>query len=289
MKQINEDDITRVKQFFRRRPKAHIRLASDQLGMSFGKIWTILRKNLNWKPYRPHLGQILSQANMDSRLAACRFWISFPEAWFEKVLWSDEKWFVLNQSPNRKNEVIWAPENPNTVVQCKKAHGAKVMAWVGMIDGKVLPVHWFVGSVDGPAYLDMLRRIVWPAVKGLATRRNYYFQQDGASPHVTEEVMEFLRSKFGDRIISRKSEHHWPPYSPDLNPLDFSFWSQAMAHVTRVEPTNIRDLKMCVEDFAINFEEEKARSLARHTRYRAELCFSVGGGHFEQLDKKKRQ
>ena len=141
----------------------------------------------------------------------------------------------------------------------------------------------------GEAYIDMLKTVVCPAVKGLATSRNYWYQQDRASPQMTEEVIDFLRSKFGNRIISRKSEHHWPPYSPDLNPLDFSFWSQAMAHVTRVEPTNIRDLKMCVEDFAINFEEEKARSMARHTRYRAELCVSVGGGHFEQLVKKKRQ
>ena len=136
------DDITRVKEFFNRRPKAHIRLASDQLGMSIGKVWNILRKSLKWKPYRPHLGQILSPANKESRLAACMFWLTFTEEWFEKVCWSDEKWFVLHQSPNCKNDVKWAPENPNTVVQCKKAHGAKVMAWVGMVDGKVLPVHW---------------------------------------------------------------------------------------------------------------------------------------------------
>ena len=59
----------------------------------------------------------------------------------------------------------WAPENPNTVLQCEKAHGAKVMAWVGMVDGKVLPVHWFEGSVDGDVYLDMLKTMVWPAAQ----------------------------------------------------------------------------------------------------------------------------
>ena len=93
----------------------------------------------------------------------------------------------------------WAPENPNTVVQCKKAHGAKVMAWVGMVDGKVLPVYWFEGSVDGEAYLDMLRTVVWPAVRSRSTHRSYWFQQDaedGASTHVTGDVMDFLRSKF---------------------------------------------------------------------------------------------
>ena len=43
--------------------------------------------------------------------------------------------------------VVWGLENPDVVVPCKKAHGAKVMAWVGIVDGQVLPVHWFSGSV----------------------------------------------------------------------------------------------------------------------------------------------
>ena len=186
---------------------------------------------------------------------------------------------------NRKNDVIWGPENPNQVVPCKKAHGAKVMAWVGIVDGKVLPVHWFQGSVDGPSYLGMLQNIVWPAIKGRATRREYWFQQDGASPHCTAEVLAFLASKFGDRVISRQTEHHWLPYSPDLNPLDFSFWSQAMAHVVRCEPSTLQELKEVVEDFAINFDPEKAKSMARHTRRRAQLCVQQAGGHFEHLVK----
>ena len=105
---------------------------------------------------------------------------------------------------------------------CNKAHGAKVMAWVGIVDGQVLPVHWFQGSVDG---------LTW---QSRATRRHFWFQQDSASPHCTD--CTFLASKIGDRVISRRTEHHWPPYSPDLNPLDFSFWSQAMAHAVRCEP-----------------------------------------------------
>ena len=85
---------------------------------------------------------------MESRLAACNFWLTFAEEQFERILWSDEKWFVLEQAPSGKNDVFWAPMNPNVVVPCKKAHGAKAMAWVGILDGKALPVHWFQGSVD---------------------------------------------------------------------------------------------------------------------------------------------
>ena len=54
-----------------------------------------------------------------------------------------------------------------------KAHGQKLMAWVGLVDGKSLPVHWFHGSVNSDAYLKMLKTVMWPAVKARATRQQY--------------------------------------------------------------------------------------------------------------------
>ena len=80
----------------------------------------------------------------------------------------------------------------------------------------------------------------------------------------------------------------WPPYSPDLSPLDFSLWGQALAHVVRCQPKTIDELKAIVNDFAVNLGEEKIRSMARHTRKRAELCCQVRGGHFEHLMQKKQ-
>ena len=105
---------------------------------------------------------------------------------------------------------------------------------------------------------------------------------------MTKDCLDFIKSKFGDRVISHNTEHHWPPYSPDLSPLDFSLWGQAMAHVVRCQPKTIDELKAIVNDFAVNMGEEKIRSMARHTRKRAELCCQVRGGHFEHLMKKKQ-
>ena len=139
------NNIEAVKKFFEQNPKLYIREAARVLGLSYGAIWIILRKNLKWRAYRPHLTQCLSPANKESRLAACTFWLTFEEEWFQRVIWSDEKWFVLKQSPNKQICRYWAPSNPHTVIECKKAHGEKVMAWVGTVDGRILPVVWFQG------------------------------------------------------------------------------------------------------------------------------------------------
>ena len=78
--------------------------------------------------------------------------------------------------------------------------------------------------------------------------------------------MEFLHSKFGNRIISRNSEHSWPPNSPNLSCLDFSFWSVVTTHIIQCEPKTLQELKELVEDFARNMDEDMVRRMARHTR-----------------------
>ena len=61
--------------------------------------------------------------------------MSFDESWFERIIWTDEKWFVLRSPPHSQNDRYWAPANAHEVVECKKAHDEKIMAWVGSVYG----------------------------------------------------------------------------------------------------------------------------------------------------------
>ena len=132
---------------------------------------------------------------------------------------------------------------------CRFQGDSKVMAWVAIVDGRVLEVRWMVDeegrnvSVNGERYCSMIADHVWPEVRGRARRNQYWWQQDGATSHMTKDVLEFLLDKFNGRLISRRSEIFWPPYSPDLNVLDYWFWSFAMVHIRRVQPETIDELK----------------------------------------------
>ena len=115
---------------------------------------------------------------------------------------------MLNQSPHSQNDIYWSPFNRHELVECKKAHGEKAMAWVGIIDGRCLPVAWFDGSVNGKVYLEkVLKDTVLQNVKRVATRKKYWFQQDGANCHVTAQCLSFFRLNFRDRIITQYSVH----------------------------------------------------------------------------------
>ncbi len=50
-------------------------------------------------------------------------------------------------------------------------------------------------------------------------KRRAYFQQDGARAPVCGDTLEFLGNFFHDRLISWKTEPHWPADSPGLSNL----------------------------------------------------------------------
>ena len=57
----------------------------------------------------------------------------------------------------------------------------------------------------------------------LNTRRDMWFQHDGALAHSAINVREWLNSHFNGRWIGCGGVIAWPPRSPDMNPLDFFY------------------------------------------------------------------
>ena len=71
-------------------------------------------------------------------------------------------------------------------------------AWVGIVGGRVLPIHRFDGNVTAEAYLSMLKDVVWPAVK---RKKDLRFQTDGARVYATYDVLDFLQKKLMDELF----------------------------------------------------------------------------------------
>jgi len=94
-------------------------------------------------------------------------------------------------------------------------------------------------TVTGASYLAMVKEVL-PEVRGRASQRRCWWQQDGAGVHCTDAVINFLNAKFHGRVITRRGEHPWPPFSPDLSPLDYYFWGFINAEVWRQNPNKRR-------------------------------------------------
>ena len=75
-------------------------------------------------------------------------------------------------------------------------------------------------KVNGQYYRDvLLMRGLLPDIREMS--EFYIFQQDGAPAHRAPVTVELLTNSTPDFIPPTV----WPPNSPDLNPVDYKFWS----------------------------------------------------------------
>ena len=65
----------------------------------------------------------------------------------------------------------------------------------------------------------MIQEYLLPQLEDL-DMTNFWFQQDGATPHTARETLAILSAAFPGRLISRFSDVPWPP---DSTPPDLSY------------------------------------------------------------------
>ncbi len=271
-----------IQQEMDQHPQTSIRREARKLDFSYYTTQKTMKHDLKLKPYKLHRCQELTENHKFQRLNFCH-WISQTNMDPQKIIFSDEKWFHLRPHHNRQNTRVWSTTNPFLYDDSIKQGSEKVMCWAGVVDGRVLPIVWFSAgeSVDSKKYLGLLKNKLWPAVSETATIRNYYYQQDGAPPHCSNECLAFLAEKFPERVISRRTEHAWPAHSPDLSPLDYWFWGEMDAVVTHNKPEDLQSLKKLINRTAKRISEERVRRAVANFSRRVEKCADRMGGHFE--------
>ena len=70
--------------------------------------------------------------------------------------------------------------------------------------------------------MDLLQQSLWPEVRHIATRREYWYQQNGAEPYAIALMIAWISctERFQTaRLISRRTEHAWPAHSPWPQPI----------------------------------------------------------------------
>ena len=114
-------------------------------------------------------------------------------------------------------------------------------------------------------------------------RVRFYFQQDVAPPHATKLALDWLKSNFNNRVISRKTDFEWAPHSPDLSPPDFFLWGYLKDRVYKTNPRTISALKTNIQTEIEAIDEETCRAGMSNFIRRMEMCQQQEGGHLEQL------
>ena len=116
-------------------------------------------------------------------------------------------------------------KNPNVIIE-KPIHPQRVTVWCGFWYRSIIGPFFFENeqiadvTVNDVRYRAMLNEFLCPKIEE-DDIDDIWFQQDGATCHTANVTINFLRTVFENRIISRNPDIDWPPWNCDLTLLDY--------------------------------------------------------------------
>ncbi|KAI6661465.1 hypothetical protein LOD99_13338 [Oopsacas minuta] len=114
-------------------------------------------------------------------------------------------------------------------------------SWCAFFEKGIIGPYFFeengvTTSINSERYIVMLERFLADLKRLFPSNWQMWFQQDGATHHAAQKSLDWLRVDFKSRIIIRKCEIEWPPYSLDLSPQIFSCGAILKTGYTRTTP-----------------------------------------------------
>lgn len=275
-----------------RSPKKSIRRRSQELDIPRESVRRILIMDLNLYPYRIQIKQKLTQGDRNKRVIMCDWFcekIDVDPDFLDDLWFSDEAHFLLSGHVNSKNCIFWGTAPPEDVLE-RPLHSVKCTAWVAISKHGIIGPFWFEDenersvTVNTERYLEVLKKF-WNTLgrRVGVIREEQWFQQDGATPHTSNQTLAWLRQRFPDRLISRRCDPEWAPHSPDLNPPDFYLWGYLKDHVYENNPQTIGDLKAAITAKIRAIPREECVRVIDNFARRIQECLRRRGGHLEHI------
>lgn len=223
------DNVERVEEFYSDNPRSSLRRASQALDIPVTSLRRIMKTKLKLYPYKIQVFQEITDYDMQMRLKFADTMISrilSRSIRTNKIWFSDEAHFWLSGYVNKQNYRFWAKENPR-IFETTCMEPQRISVWCAICEEGIFGPVFIDQTVNGERYLRLLRERFIPYAQGMNAVDRYWFMQDGANPHRTIDVLDFLDEHFTGRVLGldypmrHDGGIDWPPYSPDLNPCDF--------------------------------------------------------------------
>ena len=268
-----------------RNPRRSMRKMARDFGVSSRTIRRVVHDQLGLKSLKRRKVHMLTKSIREKRLQRSRILLSrAAESVVDKILFSDEKLFTIEEVTNSQNDRIVStsvkdiPEEVRFIPKCQKP--ASVMVWGG-ISANSRTNLIFVPSgvkINSKTYRDLiLETEVKSAGHKLFRNSNWIFQQDGAPAHTANVTQQWFR----DKKIEFISKEEWPPSSPDLNPMDYSVWSILEEKACAKSHLNNDSLKASLQREWLKIPQDHFRRAVSQFRTRLQAVVTKKGGYIE--------
>lgn len=197
-----------------------------------------------------------------------------PEQW-KRVVWTDETRFTLRNANGRTR--VWRyPREERHIdrfsVESERSGRVSIMMWAAICWGGKSAIVFVDGTLTGAYYLhDILQPVGIPFAQQ-AVGQNFLWMDDNARPHRAAIVSNWMRNN-GVQCIE------WPPYSPDMNPIEHAWDELGRAVMRRTPPpSNLEELRYAIAVEWDALPMRKIRRLLSSMRSRCDSVINAAGG-----------
>lgn len=271
-----------IRERIRRNPCRTQKKLALQTNISRISVNRILKYDLKLKAYSRRKVHYLNERLRKLRLERCRNLLKRHDP--KNILFTDEKIFTVEEKFNRQNNKVYARSSKDVQPSVRNVqrthHPASVMVWWGVSYEGVTSLHFCQQGVKVKAQnyqTDILEAVVKPLNDTLFAGKYWVFQQDSAPSHKAKTTQRWLEANLPGFIRSED----WPSSSPDLNPLDYSLWTELELRACRKSHPNLDSLKRALIKESKRIPIEKIRAAIDEWRTRLKACIECKGGHFE--------
>ena len=113
--------------------------------------------------------------------------------------------------------------------------------------------------------------------KRLFGHTRWVFQQDGATPHTANISQNWCTNNFHTFL----DKNHWPPNSPDLNPLDYFYWNEVLKYIQIGSFTKHEEFKIKISEACGRVELEKIQKSVDSFTSRVRNVENLKGNYLE--------
>ena len=214
-----------------------------------------------------------SAAEVQKRLSFAQGYGGWTEAQWEQVLFSDEKCFYGKGFCGR----VWVRREKGTSLHPqytihKQAHPVKVNVWACFAASGQGYMHIFNENLDSKLYSKIVKdNVPASADMVLPGGQQRFFLQDNAPTHKSDKVKEVL---FNAGMIALE----FPPYSPDLNPIE-NLWSILQRRVEQRTCDTMEELQDVISDEWNKISPDLLQKLAHSMPARCQAVIEAEGWH----------
>ena len=280
------ENTRKVRDRLRRNPRRSARKMAGDLGISERSVRRVLKSRLHTHPYKIQRVQALTDKQKATRLQRAKALKARCATLGDcEIVSSDEKLFSLQQLINKQNDRLWCQGrssiDSDLFLATRRQGEASVMVWAAISASGRTPLVFVPAGVkmNAAVYQNL---ILQHSLLPWATRKyrgvKWLFQQVSAPAHGTRTTKAWLEANVPDFL----SPEEWPPYSPDLNPLDFAIWSILEAKVCASRHYSLDSLKASLQREWQRIPQEVLRTSTEAFRKRLDLVITARGGYIEQ-------